>query len=29
MQNEDYGVVSCGFYRMQNGAYWMNQDFGR
>jgi hypothetical protein len=21
-------TVSCGFYKMQNGAYWMNQDFG-
>jgi hypothetical protein len=29
MQNEDYGVVACGFYRMSNGAYWMNQNFGR
>jgi hypothetical protein len=29
MQNEDYGTVACGFYRMQNGAYWMNQNFGR
>jgi hypothetical protein len=29
MQMETYGVVACGFYRMQNGAYWMNQNFGR
>ena len=21
--------VSCGFYKMANGRYWMNQDFGR
>jgi hypothetical protein len=21
-------TVSCGFYKMQSGAYWMNQDFG-
>ena len=22
-------VVSCGFYEMPNGRWWMNQDFGR
>jgi hypothetical protein len=29
MQMESYGVVACGFYKMPNGAYWMNQNFGR
>jgi hypothetical protein len=24
-----YSVVSCGFYKMSNGNWWMNQDFGR
>lgn len=22
-------TVACGFYKMSNGAYWMNQNFGR
>ena len=22
-------VVSCGFYEMPDGRWWMNQDFGR
>jgi hypothetical protein len=29
MQSESSMVVSCGFYKMANGRYWMNQDFGR
>ncbi len=29
MQNETYGRVACGFYKMANGNYWMNQNFGR
>lgn len=23
------GTVACGFYKMANGRYWMNQNFGR
>ena len=29
MSMESYGTVACGFYKMKNGAYWMNQNFGR
>jgi hypothetical protein len=29
MSSESAKVVSCGFYEMENGRYWMNQDFGR
>jgi hypothetical protein len=29
MSDTGYGVVSCGFYEMSNGKWWMNQDFGR
>ena len=29
MQSDSSTTVSCGFYMMQNGRYWMNQDFGR
>jgi hypothetical protein len=29
MQSTSSQVVSCGFYEMQDGSYWMNQDFGR
>jgi len=29
MQGETTGRVACGFYKMANGRYWMNQDFGR
>jgi hypothetical protein len=29
MQMENYGRVACGFYKMANGRYWMNQNFGR
>jgi hypothetical protein len=29
MQSTSSQVVSCGFYEMPNGSYWMNQDFGR
>ena len=28
MSNDDYKVVSCGFYKMSDGKWWMNQDFG-
>jgi hypothetical protein len=29
MTNTSYKVVACGFYKMSNGRYWMNQNFGR
>jgi hypothetical protein len=29
MTSTNSRVVSCGFYDMGNGQYWMNQDFGR
>jgi hypothetical protein len=29
MTDDSNSVVSCGFYEMPNGNYWMNQDFGR
>jgi len=29
MTDDSNSVVSCGFYKMSNGNYWMNQDFGR
>jgi hypothetical protein len=29
MTDDSNSVVSCGFYKMPNGNYWMNQDFGR
>jgi len=29
MQSETSAVAACGFYQMQNGRYWMNQNFGR
>jgi hypothetical protein len=29
MQSATSGTVACGFYKMQNGRYWMNQNFGR
>jgi hypothetical protein len=29
MQSETAGRVACGFYKMANGSYWMNQNFGR
>jgi hypothetical protein len=29
MQDARSGTVACGFYKMANGAYWMNQNFGR
>jgi hypothetical protein len=29
MQGETTAVVACGFYQMENGRYWMNQNFGR
>jgi hypothetical protein len=28
MSNDMYSVVSCGFYEMPDGKWWMNQDFG-
>jgi len=28
MSNAMYHVVSCGFYEMSDGSWWMNQDFG-
>jgi hypothetical protein len=28
MTDDTNRVVSCGFYKMSNGNYWMNQDFG-
>lgn len=28
MTDTNSGVVACGFYRMTNGSYWMNQNFG-
>lgn len=28
MSNDNYQVVSCGFYEMPDGKWWMNQDFG-
>jgi len=28
MSNDRYTVVSCGFYQMADGKWWMNQDFG-
>lgn len=28
MTSAQSSVVSCGFYQMQNGSWWMNQDFG-
>lgn len=28
MSEASHGVVACGFYRMANGRYWMNQNFG-
>jgi hypothetical protein len=27
MTDPNNKTVSCGFYKMMNGAYWMNQDF--
>jgi hypothetical protein len=27
MSSTSYTAVSCGFYKMTNGNYWMNQDF--
>jgi hypothetical protein len=27
MTDPNNHVVSCGFYKMMNGSYWMNQDF--
>jgi hypothetical protein len=29
MSEAGYGTVACGFYKMTNGSYWMNQNFGR
>jgi hypothetical protein len=29
MSMASYGTVACGFYKMANGRYWMNQNFGR
>lgn len=29
MSMTTYGTVACGFYKMSNGRYWMNQNFGR
>jgi len=29
MSEANYGTVACGFYKMANGSYWMNQNFGR
>lgn len=29
MSMANYGTVACGFYKMTNGRYWMNQNFGR
>jgi len=29
MSMANYGTVACGFYKMANGRYWMNQNFGR
>jgi len=29
MSQSTYGTVACGFYKMANGRYWMNQNFGR
>jgi hypothetical protein len=29
MSMKNYGTVACGFYKMANGRYWMNQNFGR
>jgi hypothetical protein len=29
MQSTTIGRVACGFYKMANGNYWMNQNFGR
>lgn len=29
MQSTTSKQVACGFYKMANGRYWMNQDFGR
>jgi len=29
MSQASYGTVACGFYKMTNGRYWMNQNFGR
>jgi len=29
MSMASYGTVACGFYKMTNGRYWMNQNFGR
>jgi hypothetical protein len=29
MSMTSYGTVACGFYKMSNGRYWMNQNFGR
>jgi len=28
MSDPSYSVVSCGFFKMSNGSWWMNQDFG-
>jgi hypothetical protein len=28
MSMASYKVVACGFYKMSNGRYWMNQNFG-
>jgi hypothetical protein len=29
MQSTTAGRVACGFYKMADGRYWMNQNFGR
>jgi hypothetical protein len=29
MQSATSKQVACGFYKMANGRYWMNQNFGR
>ena len=29
MTNTSIKQVACGFYKMANGSYWMNQNFGR
>jgi hypothetical protein len=29
MTMTSYGTVACAFYKMSNGSYWMNQNFGR
>lgn len=28
MKSDSAAFASCGFYKMSDGAYWMNQDFG-